>query len=323
MIDTELCAQFRPVGAQGLLKHVVCVSENFLIQHDRVLPSALLAIADIIKSGRLPVLNLSTNPQVVKNYLPILLEQFNADEFFVLNSDCRPLRSSELNMAPWPAALLMQQRANRDYTANFDKTHRISALMRQTRLHRVALLEEIRSLATEHDVVVANQTIENNIPIPLQGAEYIAWIKNLPWANKNEFLDLESTNNFNYTDIDHPAYRARVNITNESWSEDNILFITEKTWKAYASACLVVNYGSTDMPNQLEKFGFEIWKEYDVTCDWRSKIKIIAELFQRQDIEHMYNKNIEMIRHNQQLSVSIGLAQTLTAVAIEKITNLL
>jgi hypothetical protein len=170
---------------------------------------------------------------------------------------------------------------------------------------------------------VANQTIENNIPIPLQGAGYTDWIKNLPWANKNEFLDLGSTNDFNYTDIDHPAYRARVHVTNESWSDDNILFISEKTWKAYASACLVVNYGSTDMPNQLGKFGFEIWKEYDVAGDWRSKIKIIAELFQRQDIEYLYNKNIEMIQHNQQLSVSIGLAQKLTSLAIEKITNVL
>ena len=45
------------------------------------------------------------------------------------------------------------------------------------------------------------------------------------------------------------------------------------------------------MPNQLEKFGFEIWKEYDVTCDWQLKIKSIAKLFQRQDIEYLYKKN--------------------------------
>ena len=230
-------------------------------------------------------------------------------------------------MAPWPAALLLQQQASRDYTANFNKIHRISVLMRQTRLHRLALMEKIRPLATQHDVVVANKTIQNNIPIPLQKAEYTNWIENLPWANKNEFLDLgpsnDCPNDFNYTNIDHPAYRAMVNITNESWYDDNILFITEKTWKAYASACLVVNYGSTDIPDQLEKFGFEIWKEYDVNCDYRSKIEIIAELFQRQDIEHIYNKNIDMIRHNQQLSDSIDLARTLTALAIEKITNLL
>lgn len=323
MIDTELCAQFRYVGAQDLLKHVVCVSEDFLIQHDRVRPSALLAIADIIKSHQLPVLNLSVNPIVAKDYLLVLLEHFDADDFFVLSSDCRSLHSPELNMAPWPAALLLQQRANCDYTANFDKIHRIGVLMRQTRLHRLALMEELRPLATQHDVVVANKPIENNIPISVQGSEYAAWIKNLPWANKNEFLDLEYTNNFNYTNIDHPAYRARVNITNESWSDDNILFISEKTWKAYANACLVINYGSTDMPDQLEKFGFEVWKEYDINCDWQLKIKSIAKLFQRQDIEYLYKKNTKMIQHNQQLSISIGLAQTLTALAIEKITNLL
>ena len=324
MIDTELCAQFRYVGAQDLLKHVVCLGENFLIQCDRIRSPALLTIAEIIKSRQLPVLNLSANPMVAKEYLPLLLKHFDADKFFVLNSDCRLEHSSELNMAPWPAALLMQQCATRDYTVNFDKIHRISVLMRQTRLHRLALMEEIRLLATEHDVVVANKPVENNIPISLQGAQYTAWIKNLPWANKNEFLDLECTDNiFNYTEIHHPAYRARVNITNESWSDNNVLFISEKTWKAYASACLVVNYGSTDMPDQLEKFGFEIWKEYDVTCDCQSKIKIIAKLFQQPDIEYLYKKNIEMIRHNQQLSVSMDLAKNLTASSIEKITNLL
>lgn len=323
MIDIDLNAQFCYVGAQDLLKHVVCLNENFLIECDHFRPAALLAIADIIKSHQLPVLNLSTNPMVAKDYLPVLLEHFDADKFFVLSSDCRPEQSSELNMAPWPAALLMQQLATRDYTANFNKIHRISALMRQTRLHRLALMEEIRPLATEHDVVVANKPIENNIPISVQGSEYATRIKNLPWANKNEFLDLGSTNYFNYTNIDHPAYRAMVNITNESWSDNNILFISEKTWKAYANACLVINYGSTDMPTQLEKFGFEIWKEYDVNCDYQSKIKSIATLFQRQDIEYLYKKNTKMIQHNQQLSISIGLAQMLTALAIEKITNLL
>ena len=324
MIDNDLCAQFRYVGAQHLLKHIVCLGENFLIEYNQVRPSALLAIAEIIKSQRLPVLNLSVNPMVAKEYLPLLIKHFDADKFFVLNSDCRPQYSSESNIAPWPAALLLQQCANRDYTVNFDKIYRISALMRQTRLHRLALMEEIQYLTTEHDVVVANKPVENNIPISLQGAQYTPWIKNLPWANKNEFLDLECTNNvFNYTEINHPAYRAMINITNESWCGNNTLFISEKTWKAYASACMVVNYGSTDMPDQLEKFGFEIWKEYDVTCDYQLKIKIIAELFQRPDIEYLYKKNIEMIRHNQQLSVSIDLARRLTALAIEKITNLL
>ena len=327
MIDNDLRAQFCYVGAQDLLKHVVCLSEDFLLERDHFRSSALLTISEIIKSHQLPVLNLSTNPIVAKVYLSLLLEHFDADKFFVLSSDCRPMQCSKLNTAPWPAALLLQQQASRDYTANFNKIHRISVLMRQTRLHRLALMEKIRPLATQHDVVVANKTIGNNIPIPLQKAEYTNWIENLPWANKNEFLDLgpsnDCPNDFNYTNIDHPAYRAMVNITNESWYDDNILFITEKTWKAYASACLVVNYGSTDIPDQLEKFGFEIWKEYDVNCDYRSKIEIIAELFQRQDIEHIYNKNIDMIRHNQQLSDSIDLARTLTALAIEKITNLL
>ena len=326
IVDQELIQQLTYLGHQELLKNVVCFSEYCLIYQDKLQTNIIEDMANTIKQKKLPVLNFSVNPYLIGPFYKQLLEYFAPDDFFILNSDCRQQENLHKNIAPWPAALLWQQSSKKDYTHTLEKKFRISFLMRETRLHRLALFAQLKSHVTEQDVVVANN-ISSSMPIDVgQSLQAKQWLTMLPWASKSEFFDLDQKSNLSgynfYTSVDHPAYQAKVNITNESCHDDNISFISEKTWKAYASSCLIINYGSSQVPSQLKEFGFGIWEEYDLPISYNDKIKYIVELFDRNDIDDLYQKNLDMIYHNQQLVTSYTLAKKLTDSTVEKIKNL-
>ena len=325
-IDRDLINQFEYLGCRKWFSRIVCVSEYSLIKEDKLRADAIDLIQNLIEKNYLPILNLSVNPINARKYLDIFLQYFDPDKFFVLSCDSRLEHNLDINLAHWPFCLLFLHNVKKDYSLNFHKTYRIGSLMRHTRLHRLALLQSIKPWVTHKDVVVANLPILKNIPIDVQESpEAMSWIQNLPYTNDKKFLDLEESSHthFEVYTIDHPAYKAMVNITNESWYKDDALFITEKTWKAYLNKCLVINYGSTDMPNRLENFGLKIWKEFDHNIDYQSKIKVMVDLFQRQDIADIYNDNLELVDHNYQLVTSQDFAKKLAMPALEKIQQLL
>jgi len=117
----------------------------------------------------------------------------------------------------------------------------------------------------------------------------------------------------------HPAYTACVNITGETLGHGTQVLPSEKTWKAYRSGCLVINYGIQDMPDALENLGIEIWKEYDISQPSDVKCSKIVELFQRDDIEDLYHQQRSMIEHNQNLVNSMSFAKKLAQTAVEKL----
>ena len=100
------------------------------------------------------------------------------------------------------------------------------------------------------------------------------------------------------------------------------MFITEKTWKAYRSGCLVVNYGPTNLPSFLQHLGFSIWDDYDVDAPADAKIEQIKQMFQRDDIEELYSRHLDMIQHNQELVRSRHLIDLLTKSALDKLAFL-
>jgi hypothetical protein len=326
-LDYDLISQFEYVGFEKLLPHVVCINEKSTICENKVVDNTINLITKARKQKLLPILNWSTNPvEFFEQHLKTLGNCVSPDEFFVLGPDCRYEKYPYSNVAPWPSAFLHQQRACVNQMSNFKKTHRISVLARQARLHRLHLWKSIRPWVTDQDVVVVNTVVQNNLPVDVaNSAEAMTWIQELPWANKPEFIDLTNTSdqNFNYTDMHYPAYHAMVNITNESWAKNNLTFVTEKTWKPYISSCLVINYGSPNVPLALEKLGFEIWKDYDTCVDYQQKISLITELFKRDDIHKLYEKNHDMIRHNQNLATSWHFARKLVLPTFEKIENLI
>ena len=325
--DYDLIFQFKYVGFEKLLPHVVCINESSTICENKITNNTFDLIVAARKQKLLPILNWSTNPvEFFEQHLTTLGKHFGPDEFFVLGPDCRAEKYPYSNVAPWPSAFLLQQRACADQIFDFKKTHRISMLSRQTRLHRLQLWKSIQPWVTDQDVVVVNTVVQRNLPENVKtSAEAMLWIQDLPWASKPEFIDLKSTadHNFAYTDMHYPAYHAMVNITNESCANNDLIFVTEKTWKPYISSCLVINYGSSDVPLALEKMGFEIWKDYDTCVDYQQKISLITELFKRDDIHKLYEKNHDMIAHNQNLATSWHFARKLVLPTFEKIENLL
>jgi len=176
----------------------------------------------------------------------------------------------------------------------------------------------------DSDVVVINRfrqsQFANTVPRGLTtNVEH--WLNDLPWSNKIEYIDTDQTCiNANLPSLNqHPAYTACVNITGETLGYGTQVLPSEKTWKAYRSGCLVVNYGIQDMPLALENLGIEIWKEYDISQPAEVKCDKIVELFRRDDIEDLYNQQRCMIEHNQNLVNSIEFVKKLAQPAIEKL----
>ena len=269
-------------------------------------------------TGRLPVICLDLNPYQVELILEKLNQQLDPRTFFVFHSDIRAEVSNAINVAPWPSWLCNQHHET-NYQIGQSKIHRISFLSGVARYHRIKLMHAVRPWIWDNDVVVINQFSPQMLD-----TEYHNLLLDLPYSNKLEFIDnkqtVNSANQPSYNN--HPAYAAKVNITGETVSGDQVLF-SEKTWKSYRSGCLTVNFGITHAPAVLEKFGIEVWHEYDQSVAWQQKIDKITELFQRDDIDSIYDKLTPMIKHNQNLVSSLDFAKMLATPAIEKISNLL
>lgn len=322
VVDYDIPAQFEYLGYKTISDQLIFVREDRLLKEEKIHQSGKDLLQNLIyKLEKKPVLCLSNNPNYANELTDLLYEEFNFQDFFVLGDDCRLEKNQKQNIGPWPFALMLQQMSRRDYSKNFQKKFRISVLSRHARAHRLELLQAIRPLVTNMDVVVANR-FQENIPCEVSNSDQLKQIfDTLPWTNNKKFIDLE-TPHITYTEIDHPAWQACVNVTNESWHKNDLCFVTEKTWKAYANKCLVINYGSSMMPTQLEQFGLEIWKPFDQSVDYKEKINMVVDLFQNNNVFEIYKDNKDLIDHNYHLVTSVEFARKLALPTIEKIQKL-
>jgi hypothetical protein len=322
--------QFDYLGLGNLAKQI-----TFLFDTPLGLRNGVDHAADVIKNasrntGRLPVLCLDSNPCDANQLAKKLGEQVDPKTFFVFHPDIRAEVSQSSNVAPWPSWLCNQQQLP-NFQSGQRKKYRISFLSGVARYHRIRLMNEVRPWIRDNDVIVINRfapnMLINTIPNSLVHTvpELLA---NLPYSNKAEFIDNAQCAGQEPDQADlqahnsHAAYAARVNITGETTGGDQVLF-SEKTWKSYISGCLTINFGIDTAPTVLKKFGIGIWEEYDPSVLWEQKIDIIKSLFQRDDIDVIYEKLTPMIQHNQNLVSSKDFAKMLAAPAIEKISNLL
>jgi hypothetical protein len=269
----------------------------------------------------------TTEDQIKK----ILDASLGNENYFMLVTDSK--YATDMNTAVWPEFLIaMNQLYNFQITQT--KKYRISYLSGGLRYHRLQLWQQIQPYITDQDIVVVNQFgVENfentfdhkKIPLAL-AQEYLQQCLNqLPWSNLPGLIDNQDQTLFNSVDPwdnSHPAYNALVNITGETLTDDDFM-ITEKTWKAYRSGCLVVNAGPTYVPAYLKQLGLEIWEEYDKCLPTLEKISLIKELFQRDDIADIYQSNSGMIQHNQNLVSNINFIKSQTVDAVEKLQALL
>ena len=320
-------SQFEYLGQKLLADRLIFFDDAYL-QLNHGTDHAVQAISDsVTKTKRFPVLCLDGNPHPFEKYYNELCQCLDPNTFFVFHPDIRNEISTQINVAPWPSWLFYQQQVE-DAQRGRAKKYRISFLSGSSRYHRIKLLYDIRPYISNQDVIIVNKigdffnSVPGNSLLPEQAQQ---WWNDLPYANRTEFCDYIGNGNVppdNMNHISHPAYSACVNITGETVNDQQVL-LSEKTWKAYQSGCLVINFGPADATTALKSFGFEIWDQFDQPGSYKYKTDLVIELMKRDDIEHLYQQNLPMIQHNTELFNSQHLLKTIATPAIEKLNNLL
>jgi hypothetical protein len=323
--------QFSHLGLKVLADQLVFIRDETARPYDGIESLVKLIRQARKETGKLPVICLDMNPCHCDSWIEELLQHLDSKEFFVFYPDLRPEFSRWNNVAPWPMWLIIQQ-LELNYWGNKPRQHRISMLSGSMRYHRLLLYRAVKPEIKSNDVVVINRIGDFARSVPydcLTPTEIHQWEQELPYASREEFFDypvkgpVTSWNCVpNCGENTHTAFSAMVNITNETVDNSQCL-LSEKTWKAYKSGCLVVNYGVTGACDFLKHQGFWIWDEYDTSDHYSQRTKKLTELFARDDIAQVYSQYQDNIAHNQQLVTSIDFAKKLAQPAVQKLNNML
>jgi hypothetical protein len=223
---------------------------------------------------------------------------------------------------------LFYQQKNKNFQIDQPKQYRVGFLSGSSRYHRIKLFRDIRPYITDQDVVVVNKIGDFHHSVPpgkLTSEEIESWWQELPYSSRPEFYDYTGSGNTpprNPGSNNHVAYTACVNITGETCNDYQVL-LSEKTWKAYQSQCLVINFGPSHATTTLKSFGFEIWNQFDQVGSHSYKTQLILAMMQRDDIEDLYFQHVSMIQHNYELFNSKSLLEKIAEPALNKLENLL
>ena len=319
-------SQFEYLGQQSLSDRLIFFDDSYLQIHLGPERTAQVVREAVTRTGRFPVLCLDSNPYPLERHHAEICQHLDPDSFFVFHPDIRPELSTQPNVAPWPSWPFFQ-RMEKNFQLGRPKTRRISFLSGSGRYHRIKLFYDIRPYITPDDVIVINKIGNFPASVPcntLSPAQIEQWWYDLPYVNRKEFYDYTGAGDtppegqqYNV----HPAFEACVNITGETCWNDQV-FLSEKTWKAYRSGCLVINFGPKNSTDALRDLGFEIWNQYDQTGTHEHKTSLIIELMKRDDIEHLYQQNLSMVQHNVALYNSDAFLKKFAQMAIDKLENL-
>ena len=319
--------QFEYLGQRSLADRLIFFDDSYLQIHLGPERTAEVVRDAVARTGRFPVLCLDGNPYPLERHYAEICQHLDPESFFVFHPDIRPALSNHLNVAPWPS-WPFYQRMEKNYQQGRPKTRRISFLSGSLRYHRIKMFYDIKPYISDRDVVVVNKIGDFYWHLPrtdFTHDHFEQWLHDLPYSNKKEFYDYTGAGDVPPDEQhhnSHPAFEACVNITGETCWDDQVL-LSEKTWKAYRSGCLVINFGPADSTNALRDLGFEIWEQFDQAGSHEHKTQLIIDLMKRDDIEHLYQQNLSMIEHNVALYNSDVFLKKFAQMAIDKLENLI
>jgi hypothetical protein len=326
--------QFDHLGLASVAQHLVFITDSDLRLNQGVDHARDLIRQARRDTGRLPVLCLDLNPCDSSRVMDHLAGVMDPREYFVLDPDIRPERSTRPNQAPWPSWLIMQQISHQDQ-ALLPRESRISMLSGSMRYHRLCLWRAVRPWIRPDDVVVINRMghFASSLPHDLPDPRAVeAWQHELPWTNDARHVDHPEWGPWTTWQLppdqggnSHAAFRACVNITNETGPPpqgplDQCL-LSEKTWKAYRSGCLVINYGAPGAVQFLESQGLEIWRPWDQDAAGDQRTQQICQLWQQDDIYQQYQSNHAAVQHNRDLVLSRDFARRLAQTFLDRISG--
>jgi hypothetical protein len=320
--------QFAWLNLDSLSHNLTFVHENLFLTQPNIHSQCQLLQRAYLETHRIPVICMDTNPFNNLDQLAADLVQSTDVPFFILGCDARANVYTHDRVGYWPFWLINQQQ-ERNYQTSVDPQHRISFLSGIAKDYRLQLFSQIQPWITDQDVVVINRLNTVN----QVDQQYNKLLSTLPWSNKSQYLDIPNNSTYIHQSQqnDHAAYSACVNITAETVAYniapdhdyDSLHFISEKTWKAYRSGCLVVNYPIDSLPNTLAQHGIQIWQEYDVCTTPNKKIHHIIDLFKQHDVFDLFDSRLEITKFNQHQVLSKTFAHNFADTAVRKIKNLL
>lgn len=290
----------------------------------------------IKRTKRIPIFCLDNNLFDVFYVNSILKKFLDNKKFFILTYDANMLDSDNPNIGYWPYFLIRQYLQNTLRLGEIPNTppkrYRLSFLSGVARYHRLLLAEILKPQFTSEDIVIINDynkhayvdTIPQHVSDSSKMREYAnKLVERIPWEMGNHHYDgNRKCNGIEMPwDMTHSAYKSAVNITGETSYCECETFITEKTWKAYQSGCLVINYGPKNLPTVLGKMGIEIVKEIDPPLYFLDKISFLQDCFDRNEIWDLYNDNKKIIDYNTNLINSNTFLSSLVSLTIEKLSN--
>ena len=207
---------------------------------------------------------------------------------------------------------MLNQLLQKNYQTT-NKTFRFSFLSSQSRFHRLYFFQQVRKYLTDSDcfaVYATNYTNQASF-VNSDSVKYLGRAENLT----NDLPYFSSTTNdrideyFNSATVqqhleftnEHNAFASMINIAGESNIRDDLVFLSEKTWKPIQSRCLFFTLGNMDSANLLTKLGFSLFDESNQSLTLLDKISYISTLVKDWDLDmckQLYKNNIDLVEHN-------------------------
>jgi hypothetical protein len=289
----------RILGRRDLVQALLIIPEHVMIDAE------ISGSWDHLRHLDRPILNLSTNPIDIAGVRSRAQQIWGPDGYLMLGWDAH---STAPDLVYWPYFFLTQRLQIRQVWQ--PRCYRISMLSGIPRPHRIQLWRLIRSHVRPQDMVVVNRFSHWSQDPDLS--------RDLPWSNHPAMIESDQERSLTATpttSIDHPAYLACVNLPVETvWNQD-LVFITEKTWKALMSG-LMPWHGYQPMAQYLLQLGFADWFGETGTA-----AVAVRDLFDREDLWEFYHDHASQVQAAQDRFWSDQLVIQQTQTAIHRLEN--
>jgi len=291
------------------------IVSNFQTFNEQILsiPNRLDVLKQTYVKNKKPQLILAdSNPHQMGDLTALLKQTRQAGiPLKILTGNLLELFNNNADLIYFPTWYITQK-VERDCQSEHKK-FRFSFLSSQARFHRLYFYQQCKSYVTDKDCFAVHLTnVDNQLGfIKSQMAKTLGHtidlMADIPFISQSAldeyqeiFKQYPENSSGDHTN-QHLAYSAMINITGESNTDADQVFITEKTWKAIRSRCLTMTLGNDGTVSALNKLGFELPGEVDPELPLLEKIEFIVDRIKLWDIEYcsiMYKKHIDSIEHN-------------------------
>jgi len=276
--------------------------------------------------GKPLLLMLESNPFTTANYTYILtLAKTHGVPVKIFSSNVLDYFGNDPDLVYYPT-WYCQQSLERNYQLGKNKKFRFSFLSSQARFHRLYLYQQCKQWITPEDCIAVHANnyeiqqhfISRDMQQHLHSQiDLLADVPCVSNVGDDSFYSIMQSNQdqINYH-VDftnqHNAYAAMINITGESNTDPDHVFLSEKTWKPIRSRCLTMSLGNDQTVTILNKLGFHIPESVDPELPLMEKISDIVQkmsLWSFDDCCTIYNAHSEALEHNQNWFYSQALKQ--------------